>query len=437
MDREKSRRTNYTKLSDKQVAAAAARHELLYSGRIGGARAVFAFCDLSGLDLSGRNLADADFTGAYLEETNLAGARLDAASFFGASLKRANLAGASLRRADMRGTSLRGANLIGADLYEADLREGKIASQGASGDLKILQHDTGPTDLPGALMSSANLERAKLCGVIAIQSDFTDAIMRNCRMTRANLRRAKMTGANLEGADLRGCDLAGADLKGAVLVGTKLEFASLEGCDMAGALTDAAAGKPLSSLPEPVETILAAHARWAETQGREGRPADFSGFDLRSLKGMAHAQLTALIAPGAVFYGLDLSGARLQGAYLEGADLRGSKLAGADLRGANLKQAKLGGADLRDANLGPLLISNDRLLPARLERADARYADFRGADLRQAVLAEADLAYADVTGARLRATDFRGAILQGIKLSLDAAVEAIFDESRYDVAATG
>src|SRR6185436_6852078 len=98
---------------------------------------------------SGRNLADADFTGAYLEETNLAGARLDAASFFGASLKRANLAGASLRRADMR--------------------EGKIASQGASGDLKILQHDTGPTDLPAALMSSANLERAKLCGVIAIQ----------------------------------------------------------------------------------------------------------------------------------------------------------------------------------------------------------------------------------------------------------------------------
>jgi uncharacterized protein YjbI with pentapeptide repeats len=53
------------------------------------------------------------------------------------------------------------------------------------------------------------------------------------------------------------------------------------------------------------------------------------------------------------------------------------------------------------------------------------------------VLAESDLAFADLTGAKLRATDFRGAILQGIKLSLDGAVEAIFDETRYDVAAAG
>ena len=85
--------------------------------------------------------------------------------------------------------------------------------------------------------------------------------------------------------------------------------------------------------------------------------------------------------------------------------------------------------------LGPLLISNQRLLPARLERVDARYADFRGAELRQTVLAESDLAYADLTGATLRSADFRGAMLQGIKLSLDAAVDAIFDETGMSAAA--
>ena len=81
-----------------------------------------------------------------------------------------------------------------------------------------------------------------------------------------------------------------------------------------------------------------------------------------------------------------------------------------------------------------MLFRSERLLPARLERADARYADFRGADMRQTILTEADLAYANFTGAKLRAADFRGAMLQGIKLSLDAAVEAVFDETRFDLA---
>ena len=62
----KARHTSFARLTQKDVNAGAARHEMLYAGRMGGARAVFAFCDLSGLDLSGRDLADADFTGAIL-----------------------------------------------------------------------------------------------------------------------------------------------------------------------------------------------------------------------------------------------------------------------------------------------------------------------------------------------------------------------------------
>jgi len=109
-----ARHTSFARLTQKDVSVAAARHEMLQTGRMGGARAVFAFCDLTDLDLSGRNLADADFTGAVMEGTNFEGAKLDSASFFGADLRRANLAGASLRRADMRGASMRGANMIGA-----------------------------------------------------------------------------------------------------------------------------------------------------------------------------------------------------------------------------------------------------------------------------------------------------------------------------------
>src|SRR5689334_25083416 len=97
----KARHTGFARLSQKDVSAAAARHEMLYSGRLGGARAVFAFCDLSGLDLAGRNLADADFTGAIVEEANFEGSKLDSASFFGADLRRTNLSGCSMRRVDL------------------------------------------------------------------------------------------------------------------------------------------------------------------------------------------------------------------------------------------------------------------------------------------------------------------------------------------------
>ena len=48
----KVRHTGFARLTQKDVSAVAARHEMLYSGRIGGARAVFAFCDMSGLDLA-------------------------------------------------------------------------------------------------------------------------------------------------------------------------------------------------------------------------------------------------------------------------------------------------------------------------------------------------------------------------------------------------
>src|SRR5580698_4133056 len=152
-----ARHTGFARLTQKDVSAAVARHEMLYSGRIGGARATFAFCDLGGLDLSGRNLADADFTGAVLEEANFAGARLDSASFFGADLRRANFTNAQMRRADLRGASLRGANLIGADLFEADFREGTIAEKERNGNLRVMQHDLGPSELPSAMLNSANL----------------------------------------------------------------------------------------------------------------------------------------------------------------------------------------------------------------------------------------------------------------------------------------
>ena len=392
------------RLTQEELDAICARHDRLWQARPGGARAVFAWTDLSGLSLKGRNLADADFAAACLIGCDLSGARLDNATFFGADMQDAVLVEASLRRADLRGACLRGADLSGADLFEADLREGAIAAADAKVGYKVIEAQRRSVDVEvtranGACLVGANLQRSKMAGVVAIQADFTDAVMKDCKLVRANLKQASFRGADLAGADLSGADLSGADLRDAVLVGVTAALWRTDGARMEGALTDdRSAAAPVSRLP--AADMLRDHALWCETGGAEGSPSCFDGVDLRALKSIRGLNLTALSAKAAVFYGLDMEGVQLQGAHLEGADLRSTNLRGADLRGARLARARLNGADLRDAQLGPLMIAPDRLLPADLTGACLRGADLSRSDLRRACLDDADLVRARLDGAQ-------------------------------------
>lgn len=403
----------YRRLTQLELDQICARHDRLWQARPGGARAVLAYLDLSGLDFRGRNLTDADFTGCLLADADLTGARLDHSNFFGADMQGAILVDASLRRADLRGVCLRGANLCGADLFEADLREGTIAAADKRHGLRFLEHEARITEARGAILAGANLQRSKLSGVVAIRADFSDAVMKDVKLVRANLKQATMTGADLSGADLSGADLEGADLRDTVLVGAKTLQWNVSSANLAGALTDRPVGADVSSLP--YEAMLKAHALWCETSGHEGTPSSFEKADLRALKSIRGFNLTALIARGAVLYGLDMEGVQLQGAQLQGADLRNCNLRRADLRGAQLNQAKLSGADLRDAQLGPLLIGQDRVLPANFTGASAKFVDFSGADLRRCLFTGADLERSTFTGALTRQMDVQDARLVGVK----------------------
>jgi len=129
----------HRRLTQAEVDGICLKHDRLWSSRMGGARAVFTWKDITGLDLSGRNLCDADFTGAILHDCNFTGARLDNANLFGADAQGACFREASLRRADLRGACLRGVDLSGADLFEADLREGTIAASDREKGLRILE----------------------------------------------------------------------------------------------------------------------------------------------------------------------------------------------------------------------------------------------------------------------------------------------------------
>jgi hypothetical protein len=71
---------------------------------------------LSGVDLSGANLAHTELSNA-----NLSGANLSNANLSGANLSNANLSGANLSNANLKGANLKGATITNNQLQEAKL----------------------------------------------------------------------------------------------------------------------------------------------------------------------------------------------------------------------------------------------------------------------------------------------------------------------------
>lgn len=104
-----------------------------------------------------------------------------------------------------------------------------------------------------------------------------------------------------------------------------------------------------------LETILAEHKKWLETNKVEGKRADLSHKNLQDCDlGGAHleeANLNLANLKGANLKGTNLEGANLNLANLEGANLNWAHLKGANLWGANLKGADLRGADFSEADV--------------------------------------------------------------------------------------
>jgi uncharacterized protein YjbI with pentapeptide repeats len=402
-----------TAISQTELDRALRLHEAYRLSKPGGQRALFAYRDLSGRDLSKRDLGGADFSGAFLVGANLEGVNLTGAVLFAANLSKANLRNAKLIRADLRGAMLRGADLTGADLYDADLRDGMIAMWQRTGELQPVDVATRSTEM---LLPEDVSEMRRPAP--STHTDFSDALLRNTRLVRADLRQATLAGADLGGADLSGADLRGADLNGAVLTDAVMENTHFIGANLNGTLNDKPAGLLLSDLEAPLSELLARHERWVESKGHDGAQLDLSGFDLRTAPPLAGGELAALKASDSVFYGLNLAGIGLQAAQLDRADLRSCNLRGADLRGISLKGARLTNANLRDCRLGPLVVGEDHTMVSRLDRAILRNTDLRGADLSRAVLRGADLSNANLVGAVLDRTELeRTQLASAIKAS--------------------
>jgi uncharacterized protein YjbI with pentapeptide repeats len=349
-------------LSPTALAESLQKHQRYVRRQPGGMRAFLRFADLPGEVLTARILDEIDFTGANLSRANLRQASAANASFFAADLSFADLTLIRAPKADFRGAVLAGARLASAVLDDADMRRAVLAT--AHDGFQLVRVDGAAASLNGVDLSEA--EAGKV--------DFSNCSLKGARLRGANLRGAVFTDAVMTGADLAGAQLGGTTFHGAILTGIDVSKLGLSPESLAGCLLDP--GPEALSAREEMLAILDLAERWALTNGREGRPANLDGRDLRVLEGsLSGRTLPALSARGAIAAGVSFQGSQLQGAVFDSADMRDTSFADADLRGATFRSARLAYADLDTANLSALPLAGGVSKP--VDFADAELINVR------------------------------------------------------------
>jgi uncharacterized protein YjbI with pentapeptide repeats len=405
------------RIAQAQLSEILALHAKFRDSRSGGRRAVLIGYDLAGMLGPGTDLSHADFTGSSFYGSDLSGCRFDCSVLFGCDFRETSLCNASLIHADLRGCHFAGAVLIGANLFEADLREGVHVQRDRRGEFHLLRPQDKTTSATSAVFSGADLTNARLSGVVAIRTDFSDAIMRGCKLIRAHVQGANFSDCDLEGADFSQADTRDACFRGAVTTGANFNFANLAGADLAGVLSDQPGGRLLAELEEGLDDLLRLHLQFVGSNGATGRPLDLSGFDLRHAPSLAGACLTMVTARKAIFYGLDLGRVAIQAAKCDSADFRNCRLDAADMRGIQLAGARLNNASLREVDLRSLRIDAERQMHTDLNGAILRHADLTNTDLRGVSMISADLSFANLAGAKLNDADLTNARLVCCKVS--------------------
>ncbi len=347
---------NPPKLTQEQLELFIAHHEGFLARKPKARRLIMRFVQLHTLSMVGRNLSEAELTGACLYACDLQGANFRVANLYCADLRCADASGADFTRADLRGSTFSGAKLNGAKLDQADLRAAVIGVATEVQGIVMLRHrrskirnNSGP-----AIGSDGE--------TVQFSVDFTDASLTGARLESASLKNANFTGANLTGAKLAGAKLEGARLHGAILAGVDVKNLGLTQDQTAGAVFDPT-DEAKSRSKHMLQRLIDAEAWW-NTGGKDGGPAILDGEDLRVINGLVAGKLlTGVSARNCIAIGLNFAGAMLQGAAFDGSDLRGANFENADLRGASFKGANLTHARFNGADTTALRVSDSKVKP--------------------------------------------------------------------------
>jgi uncharacterized protein YjbI with pentapeptide repeats len=211
-------RAHVRQVSQIELDAAIARHAVWLADRHRGARAVFANCDLSGLDFSRAGETPVDLRGSDFTEADLSGSTGKLISFRRASLHHARLSWSRLVEPTFIDASLRGAACDGAVWGWDD-------SQGG-GAAMMYNCDAAKTDFRGARVrghfletnfNSASLIDADLSGSVFHGSTFYQTSFFAADLTRARFVGVEIAYARFSRTNLTETDFSGARIGPGVL----------------------------------------------------------------------------------------------------------------------------------------------------------------------------------------------------------------------------
>jgi uncharacterized protein YjbI with pentapeptide repeats len=155
--------------------------------------------------------------------------------------------------------------------------------------------------------------------------------------------------------------------------------------------------------------MLNDHRIWLLSCGKDGKLADFNGWNLNN------ANLEFVDFSFALLNNVSLKNANLWGAHFTSAELKGADLGGAKILGGNLSGAQCEGTNFADANLEDANLEYANLYKTNFTGASLRRARFKGANISSSKMIDAYLEGTDFKGAKIEATNFEGANIDDAK----------------------
>ena len=369
---------------------------------------------LTGWDLSGQNLTNAQLDFSTLTNADLTGANLTSADLGNSRLTNANLTGAvvtgaSFGRYDGQGTGITKEQLYSTASYQAKNLQG----------IGLRSNNLSGWDFSGQNLTNARLDRSTLTNANLTGVNLTNARLDYSTLTQANLTGAAVAGAsfgrydgpgtgiakeqlystasyqakNLQRIGLEGNDLTGWDFSGQNLTNADLDYSTLTQANLTGAVVTGASFVNTTSGGFTKQQLYSTasyqrkNLRGTFWDGNDLTAWDFSGQDMTDANFFDEDNDEYIPSPN--LSNANFSGANLSQAFLSDSTLTDANLIGTNLRNANLEEVQ----GLRDAAFDyttvynqwtrfPIFFSPARM---RLTLSSSHSGDFSADDVHDAV----------------------------------------------------